>query len=306
MASKFSVRNLFPLTNPSAFFPLSNYVQQALKSFTLQQHRKDIPPLVDDSHLSDWQTRFQFIPLLNDTPKEAVKLVKSGSRFSNNIIRNFHSHVHRSNPEKSKDKSSNISYSILPKERSEDLSTFLLQNYIRQEPVTLGLGIPITEIDGWFQRYIRSSLYSSVCDVSMQAIDEASKQRIGVLTSIIIGDHSARPLEPNYTGNKDLYPTYQHSNEFYNTLEQDLDVVRAAGLQGNPKVLEHMYISVHLEYNGQGVAFQMANLVENMAANINDCRVGYVGYALIRNKVPNYMRNLRGIIIFVGSMYVRV
>lgn len=89
--------------------------------------------------------------------------------------------------------------------------------------------MPISEVSGWFERFIRRSMFASLCDVSVQAIDEKKGKRVGVLSSLVIDPQRSRPELTDFTDEKS-HPVCAQMNEFYDALEE-------GGLQNKMKIL---------------------------------------------------------------------
>lgn len=173
----------------------------------------------------------------------------------------------------------NVTYSVVPKTQSDNIAQFLVRYYHQLEPITVALGMPIDEIGGWFRRFIRKAMYSSVEEVSVQAIDEKEKKRVGVLSSIVVDPTRGVPPSMFSFLDPDKHPVNMVMREFYEKLESGLPEANYGGKgeDGRPiKTLEHMFLSTSPEYGSQGISTKMAALSEAIAATVLNCRVGYV------------------------------
>lgn len=82
--------------------------------------------------------------------------------------------------------------------------------------------MPISEVQGWFRQFIKMSMYASVEDVSVQAIDESGRRPrcVGILASIISDPTFASyPVLEDYVNPK-KHPVNTIMNEFYALLEK--------------------------------------------------------------------------------------
>ncbi len=79
--------------------------------------------------------------------------------------------------------------------------------------------MPMSEVEGWFERFIRRSMFASLLDVSVQAIDEKKGKRVGVLSSIVLDPARSRPELDDFTDEK-KHPVSFQMNEFYDALEE--------------------------------------------------------------------------------------
>ncbi|CAL8103161.1 unnamed protein product [Orchesella dallaii] len=253
---------------------------------------------------------------LNASSKFGLQLASSRSPFVPAAD------YHTSNPVQDKGSqnapSSNIEFAIVPKERAGIISRFLENNYHKTEPITIALGMPENEIYGWFPRFINAAMFSSVCDISVEAVDVTMKKRIAVLSSIIRLPESVSPNPSDFT-DPAKHPVNAQMNEFFAAVDKGIDPVEILGFRKEgvvrPKKLEHMYMVVRPEYAGQKIGSRMVSLAEAVAQNINNCRVGYAyatsefsykifskhGYKVVNEiKYADYV-NKKGEKIFAGK-----
>ncbi|ODN05860.1 hypothetical protein Ocin01_00828 [Orchesella cincta] len=140
------------------------------------------------------------------------------------------------------------------------------------------VGMPIGEIHIWFPMFIKSAMFASVCDVSVEAVDVETQKRIGILSAIIRHPNSVTPVPATFMDLK-KNPVNAEMNEFFEAVDKGIDPVEFLGFRKDgvipPKRLEHMYLAVRPEYAGQKIGHRMIGLAESVAQNINNCRVAY-------------------------------